>query len=127
MNDQDSGKVQRIYSWEDKFRGAVEGLRFKVRETLLQCERFAWIAEEIRDEVSNSTVEEWEGILNCPDSRTSARERALIALALLGSVEAGRALDNWNPEGHPERLRLLWQVAKVEWENRAKGNVDLNL
>lgn len=127
MSDQGTGKVERIYSWDEKFRGAVQGLRFKVRETLLQCERFAWIAEEIRDEVSTHTVEEWEEMLNCSESRTSARERALIALALLGSSEAGRALDNWNPEGHPERLHLLWQVSKVEWENRARGNVDLNL
>lgn len=127
MSVQGSGKTARIYSWEEKFRGAVQGLRSKVRETLLQCERFAWIAEEIRDEVSTHTVEEWEEMLNCTESRISARERALIALALLGSAEAGRALDNWNPEGHPERLHLLWQVSKVEWENRARGNVDLNL
>lgn len=121
MDDHRAGKIRRIYKWEKHFSGAVRELRLHVEETLLQCERFAWLAEEIRDEVAKGSVQKWEETLFNPESRTSLRERAIIALALSGKPEAGIILDAWEPEEYPIRLRLLWQVAKVEWENRAKS------
>jgi hypothetical protein len=121
MEEKTAGTLYKIHSWETHFSKAVRDLKQQVGEALLQCERFSWIAEEIRDEVATKTVAEWEEILLHPESRTSSRERAVIALALSGQAEAGMILDAWEPPASPARLRLLWHVAKVEWENRAKG------
>ncbi len=100
------------------FIQSVRRLEFRIEETVLQCERFEWIADELRDTVATTSVASQESVLNDPQSRTSSIERALVMLALKGNIETGLLLWHWTPPVSPRRLALLHQIVKIEWENR---------
>ncbi len=100
----------------------IEG---RVEEVLLQCERFEWIADELRDDVSQSHSISAAFVLANADSRTSDVERALVSLALKATIDSGILLHAYQPPKFPERLGLLHQIVKIEWENRYFSDADV--
>ncbi len=89
-----------------------------VEHTLLACERFEWMADELRDQIATTPLATLVAVLDDPNARTSAVERALVALAIKASLESGLHLWHWQAPAKPQRLALLHQIVKIEWENR---------
>ena len=108
-------------AWEASTK-KIEG---QVEQILLQCERFEWIADELRDEVSQSHSITAAAVLTDPESRTSDIERALVSLALKATADSGVLLQAYQPPKYPERLELLYQIVKIEWENRYYSDPDV--
>jgi hypothetical protein len=110
---------------QEEQSSVLEALRMRVRETVRQCERFSWLADEMRDEVANLSLEELRDMLLNPESHVPTCERALIGLALSGRAEAGPIIEAWGVEGRPERLELLRRIALIEWEHRFQRTLAL--
>lgn len=106
-------------AWERSKRN----LGNRVGEVLLQCERFEWLADELRDDLSQTHSITAALVLADPDSRVSDIERALVSLALKATADSGLLLDAYQPPAYPERLALLHQIVRIEWENRYTGRV----
>jgi hypothetical protein len=84
-------------------------------------DRFDWLIEQVRDEVHRSDIFEIQGVLGDPEARTSAKERALVILGLLGTAEAGAMLQWFDSTDQHWRVCLLHRLAKRECTRRRRG------
>ena len=91
---------------------------FQPGELQRALERFDWLVEQVRDEVHRSDVVELQRVLTDPGTRTSARERALVILGLLGTAEAIAALQWFDLTGHHRRVCLCHRLARRECTRR---------
>lgn len=95
-------------------------LQFASNELERALERFDWLADEVRDEAHQCRVADLRSTLADPQARTSAKERALVVMALLGTARAAAGLRWFDPHGEHRRVRLLHRLAVRECARRRK-------
>ncbi len=98
-------------------------LERRIDEILEQRCRFEHMAAPLQtwaEKWSTGTLERWLHLDNLP---LEERERALIALALQATAEAGAVIDAYSPGGRGEAHKVLYGVVKIEWaqRHRARG------
>lgn len=81
-------------------------------------QRFEWLYESLRDEVSTADAAALGEILGDPRARTASKERALILLAMLGSARAEALLEWFDAAGAHWRVRWLHRLACRECARR---------
>ena len=88
-------------------------------ELLRQRERFSWFARQLESRIT-SDVEMLRNHLNGSQSRPGQREKALVALALLGTVDAGESIAEFDP-GDDDSLSVFHAIAADVWAHRMAG------
>lgn len=94
-------------------------LEQRIDDTLAQCRRFEVMSRTLHDWAahwSTPTLARW---LNLEQLPLGERDKALVALALQATGEAGAVLDAYDPYGHGRAHAALHQVARIEWEQRS--------
>ncbi|QDG53410.1 hypothetical protein FIV42_22490 [Persicimonas caeni] len=100
---------------------AINRLEQRIDHTLDQCRRFDQMAEPLETwatQWSTATLERWLNLDNLP---LEEREKALVALALQATEEAGAILRAYDPAGAGQDHVLFHQVACIEWEQRHRA------
>ena len=103
----------------DPFANALERLKRRVDETVAQCERFDLLTDEVREWARFWTVTSIRRWMESKERSVAELERALVALALSPTEQAGHILEEYDPDGQGETHRLFHQIARLEWERRA--------
>lgn len=101
-----------------RHRFPLEHLERRIDEILEQRCRFEHMAAPLQTwaaKWSTGTLERWLHLDNLP---LEERERALIALALQGTAEAGAVIDAYSPGGRGDEHKVLYGVVKIEWAQR---------
>ncbi len=101
-----------------RFRTALARLEDRVERTLVQCRRFETMAAALQTWAAHWSTATFERLLHAEHASVDERERALAALALQGTDEAGALIDAYNPHGAGPDHELFHQVARIEWEQR---------
>ena len=87
-------------------------------EMMQQRERFNWFAQSLEDRVESYSFDEVLGLLHDPrPSWPAQREKALVLLALKGTVEAAEAIAEYDP-GSEEKAQVFHAVCADEWARR---------
>ncbi|MFP4600887.1 MAG: hypothetical protein ACLFVJ_21735 [Persicimonas sp.] len=110
-----------------RHRFPLEHLERRIDEILEQRCRFEHMAAPLQtwaEKWSTGTLERWLHLDNLP---LEERERALIALALQATEEAGAVIDAYSPGGRGEAHKVLYGVVKLEWEQRHRARGDGHL
>jgi|GEM_PF-6599523 len=81
-------------------------------------QRFDWLYDSLRDEVSTADAAALGEVLRDPSARTASKERALILLALLGSARAEALLEWFDPGEAHWRVQWLHRLARRECARR---------
>lgn len=101
-----------------RFSASAARLERRVERTLAQCRRFEEMTgplEPWATHWSTSTLARW---LHIDHVEIESREKALVALALKATDEAGAAIDEYDPTDAGADHALFYQVARIEWEQR---------
>ena len=83
-------------------------------EVIRQRERFSWFAKQLQSRTIATDVDILREHLVGLQSRPGQREKALVALALLGSVEAGEVIAGFDT-GDDEELMTFHSIAATVW------------
>ncbi len=92
----------------------MPGPNVKNLELIRQRERFSWFAKQLQSRSVAADVEVLREHLFGFQSRPGQREKALVALALLGSVEAGDVIAGFDT-GEDEELMTFHSIAATTW------------
>lgn len=101
-----------------RFRTALARLEERVERTLVQCRRFETMAAALQTWAAHWSTATFERLLHAEQASVDERERALAALALQGTDEAGALIDAYDPAVAGPDHELFHQVARIEWEQR---------
>ncbi|MGM0557252.1 MAG: hypothetical protein ACQEVA_12790 [Myxococcota bacterium] len=93
-----------------------ERQRRRLERTL---QRFEHLVEEVAESARRPLMALASELVDV-DSRLSERERAMIELALIGTPEALRVLEWFDPQPYPPRLHLLQKVCLGECRRRRR-------
>lgn len=85
---------------------------------VVAMQRFEWLYDSLRDEVSGVDAAALGEVLRDPGARTAAQERALILLAMLGSARAEALLEWFDPRQAHWRVQWLHRLAQRECAKR---------
>lgn len=99
-------------------RATLHLLKNRIDQLIDQRERFAHMAEPLQawaDKWSTTTLARWLAVENLP---LEEHEKALVALALKATDDAGAVIDTYNPWGLGEDHELFYRVIRLEWEQR---------
>ena len=99
----------------------IERLARRVDRTIAQCRRFERLAQSVAPWATRWPTSSFERLLDVGQSSTSVRNRALVALALKATSDAGAVLDGYDPTEVGEEHELFYQVVRIEWEQRSAG------
>lgn len=99
-------------------RHLAPSLRCDPSQRAAALQRFEWLYESLRDEVSTADAAALGEILGDPRARTASKERALILLAMLGSARAEALLEWFDAAGAHWRVRWLHRLACRECARR---------
>lgn len=83
-------------------------------EEIRQRERFKWFAERLEGRVDRHGVSELAGKLVGPVDWPGQREKALVLLALKGSLPALRTLEGLDLTDASESFRILYELCLDE-------------
>ncbi len=105
----------------DRHRQETAGLARRINDTLEQCRRFETMSQTLQEWAEHWSTETLARWLNLGQLPIEEREKALIALALQATAEAGAVIDAYDPYGHGRDHELLYRVARIEWEQRSRA------
>lgn len=105
-----------------RFDATIARLERRVDRTLEQCRRFEEMAEVLQVWADHWTTETLERWLHLEDIPQEEREKALVALALQATNDAGRAIDSYEPGPRGSDHQTFHQVARIEWEQRQRAH-----
>lgn len=83
-------------------------------ELLRQRERFSWFSRQLKARVRPNALSSVREHLFGQPQRPGQREKALVALALMGTDEAGELIAAFDP-GDDEALSIFHAIAANVW------------
>jgi hypothetical protein len=104
------------------FEASIARLTRRVDEALAQSRRFDELADHVEQWAQKWSVASIARWLDDEGPATEEADRALVALALKGTSEAGERLRSHDAAARGARHELLWQVALIEWEQRHEAD-----
>ena len=103
----------------ERYEQAIERLERRVETAIRQCERFDRLVDEVKEWSrfwTTTAIRRW---MESEERTDAERERALVALAIDPSEQAGHILEEYEPPEGDDDHRAFHRVARLEWERRA--------